>query len=265
MENNVYFISCFGAIFMVFLFLIIRAYYRIGTLENRVDFLVRDKQKLENDIFELKHRIEKTEAGEEKIMASLQLLQSVTTDRFDTLTNTFDQLNKDYRADHDSMVKLCEKFADILCEFRDDIKKPKTFTVLDSDTYSGDVHEEDTDIEQPESDPPMTANYETTDDPGREIRFDHGNEVVKYRWIFPSEEESHPVFGQWYTVIGKLHYGYKKEDGSPVISTDEGMFNGNVFITKGNDYFEKVYAYIKMPSSADIMQKIVDVYLKKEQ
>lgn len=86
---------------------------------------------------------------------------------------------------------------------------------------------------------------------------------VGYRWIFPSRDsESVPVFGQWYMVVGELK-GQVKSDGSGTISTREAMWNGHDFITIEDERFEKVYAYILPPSSADIMEQVVSLALEK--
>lgn len=86
---------------------------------------------------------------------------------------------------------------------------------------------------------------------------------VSYRWIFPSRDsESVPVFGQWYMVVGELK-GQVKSDGSGIISTREAMWNWHDFVTTEDERFEKVYAYILPPSSADIMEQVVSLALEK--
>lgn len=80
-----------------------------------------------------------------------------------------------------------------------------------------------------------------------------------YRWIFPTEEPDHEkrlINGQWYTVIGVLKNSETKE-----IVTCEGFWNRYEFITTDNDKFDTVYAYIRKPESADVMEKVVQMAL----
>ena len=95
------------------------------------------------------------------------------------------------------------------------------------------------------------------------------NDGVCYRWIFPDLREEpgdDRVFGQWYLVVGESS-GKLKSDGSgapsPEIWTEEAMWNGYTFVTKSGMRFDHVYAYIKPASSADIMEQVVQLALKK--
>lgn len=91
---------------------------------------------------------------------------------------------------------------------------------------------------------------------------------VSYRWIFPSDnqrvqqESERPVMGQWYLVVGTIK-GLTHEDGiTPLTFSDEGLFNGTDFITRTDQRFDRVYAYIKQPSSSDIMEKVFSLAIK---
>lgn len=88
---------------------------------------------------------------------------------------------------------------------------------------------------------------------------------VNYRWIFPERDlNAKPVFGQWYLVVGETPEQLK-EDGSPMIWSDEAMWNGYCFVGKADSAlrFDHVYAYIRTPTSADVMEQVVSLALKK--
>jgi len=88
---------------------------------------------------------------------------------------------------------------------------------------------------------------------------------VNYRWIFPERDlNAKPVFGQWYLVVGETPE-HLKEDGSPMIWSDEAMWNGYCFVGKADSAlrFDHVYAYIQTPTSADVMEQVVSLALKK--
>lgn len=88
---------------------------------------------------------------------------------------------------------------------------------------------------------------------------------VNYHWIFPERDlNAKPVFGQWYLVVGETPE-HLKEDGSPMIWSDEAMWNGYCFVGKADSAlrFDHVYAYIQTPTSADVMEQVVSLALKK--
>lgn len=88
---------------------------------------------------------------------------------------------------------------------------------------------------------------------------------VNYHWIFPERDlNAKPVFGQWYLVVGETPE-HLKEDGSPMIWSDEAMWNGYCFVGKADSAlrFDYVYAYIQTPTSADVMEQVVSLALKK--
>lgn len=113
------------------------------------------------------------------------------------------------------------------------------------------------------------------DDMTNPVTFDkkeNNNEeiAVSYRWIFPScdervpEELRRPVIGQWYLVVGTIK-GLTKSDGQPMIFTDDGLYNGTDFITTQDQRFDDVFAYIRKPSSTDIMPKVFEMALKERE
>lgn len=89
----------------------------------------------------------------------------------------------------------------------------------------------------------------------------NSDEVPVYRWVFPSEEPDHGkqlICGQWYTVIGVL----KNSETTEMVSR-EGFWSWNEqeFVTADGDRFDTVYAYIRRPESADVMEKVVQMAL----
>lgn len=89
----------------------------------------------------------------------------------------------------------------------------------------------------------------------------NSDEVPVYRWVFPAEEPDHGkqlICGLWYTVIGVL----KNAETTEIVSC-EGFWNWNEqeFITADGDKFDTVYAYIRRPESADVMEKVVQMTL----
>lgn len=86
---------------------------------------------------------------------------------------------------------------------------------------------------------------------------------VSYRWIFPDRDPVEElIYGQWYLVIGESSEKLKS-DGKPMIYCDEGFWNGSEFVTATDVHFNKVYAYIKPPTSADVMEQVVNIALGK--
>ena len=112
-------------------------------------------------------------------------------------------------------------------------------------------------VDPANTEPPAEENKEKEDE----------KTAVAYRWIFPScdervpEELRRPVIGQWYLVVGTIK-GLTKSDGQPMIFTDDGLYNGTDFITTQDQRFDNVFAYIRKPSSTDIMPKVFEMALK---
>jgi TolA-binding protein len=87
----------------------------------------------------------------------------------------------------------------------------------------------------------------------------NSDEVPVYRWVFPAEEPDHEkqlINGQLYTVVGVL-----KNPGANGLVTCEAFWNGHEFVLAINDKFDTVYAYIRKPESADVMEKVVQMAL----
>lgn len=100
--------------------------------------------------------------------------------------------------------------------------------------------------------------------PDTSLEWSHeGDEIIGYRWIFPSKEKHTPVIGQDYMVVGVLHHHDKMADGSPFICTETAKWDGYKFVCQSpeEEWFDKVYAYIKMPDSSDIMKSILEISL----
>lgn len=99
------------------------------------------------------------------------------------------------------------------------------------------------------------------------------NKKTEYKWIFPSvitataiqKDDTQPIIGDEYLVIGK-------NSGDGKIVSDIGTWKGSPYhvgktFSGGFDMdsykLDKIYAYIKLPSPSDVMEKVVDVYLKE--
>lgn len=112
-----------------------------------------------------------------------------------------------------------------------------------------------------------------TEEPDQDVVQKLINKKIEYKWIFPSEkmptatqnDDILPIVGDEYLVIGKNF-----EDGK--IVSDIGTWKGSPYnvsktFSGGFDMdsykLEKIYAYIKLPSPSDVMEKVVDVYLKE--
>lgn len=112
-----------------------------------------------------------------------------------------------------------------------------------------------------------------TEEPDQDVVQKLINKKTEYKWIFPSEkmptatknDDILPVVGDEYLVIGKNF-----EDGK--IVSDIGTWKGSPYnvsktFSGGFDMdsykLDKIYAYIKLPSPSDVMEKVVDVYLKE--
>jgi len=155
----------------------------------------------------------------------------------------------------DQEVKRC-----VLEEFAERSADQKAVhSTVDGMTYSstkGDawsaVNRTDTDGDSSDSDDQDSADSSDLKD-------------VTYHWIFPGRgHDTELVFGQWYLVIGESK-DRKKEDGSPMLMSGDGMWNGHEFVLTSDDRIDldKVYAWIKPPTSADVMEQVVSLALKK--
>lgn len=94
---------------------------------------------------------------------------------------------------------------------------------------------------------------------------------ANYKWIFPSEDPAStpiPIVGDEYLVIGsdKSYSGFKADLVSGV-----GVWKGlgskpwSCGFDMDEGYkLDKVYAYIRLPSPSDVMEKILDIRSKEE-
>ncbi len=97
--------------------------------------------------------------------------------------------------------------------------------------------------------------------PDTSFKWSHEGEIIGYRWAFPSKEQCIPIYGQRYIVVGILHGHETMNDGSPFICTEEATWDRYKFVIDGGTQFDKVYAYIRMPNSSDIMKSILEITL----
>lgn len=101
--------------------------------------------------------------------------------------------------------------------------------------------------------------------PDMSFEWTHEGEIIAYRWTFPSKEQCIPIYGQRYMVVGVLHGHETLKDGSPFICTEEAMWDRYKFVIDSGEKFDKVYAYIKMPDSSDIMKNIMEIALQSKE
>ena len=112
------------------------------------------------------------------------------------------------------------------------------------------------------------ADIPDQDEPNEECgitQTNENNETVSYKWIFPAKEQCTPVAYGRYIVVGILHGHETMNDGSPFICTEEATWVQYRFVTDTNERFDKVYAYIRMPDSSDIMKSILEIALHDEE
>lgn len=101
--------------------------------------------------------------------------------------------------------------------------------------------------------------------PDVSLKWTYDGEILGYRWIFPSKEKCIPIYGQRYMVVGVLHGHETMEDGSPFICTEEATWDSYKFVTDKEEHFAKVYAYIRIPDSSDIMKSIIEITLHENE
>lgn len=92
---------------------------------------------------------------------------------------------------------------------------------------------------------------------------DHGKKTADpcYRWIFPSDDDwdgEWPVTMDEYLVIGR-----DKESGEMVSGVC--VWRGSHWLDMENDRkLDWTYAYIRLPSPSDVMEKVIDIRLKDQ-
>lgn len=224
--NDIWLLITAGLVSVVSFIISIRASERCSTLEQDVDYL--------------RH-------------CSLKL-----TDISDQLANLMQSINEDIKKVKDERQVDTANISKILAE-----------TNLKIDNYNSSIEkrmEELYDIVQRDNKKHVSAvewwadKEELADIVDPENNDANSDKVPVYRWIFPAEEPDHEkrlINGQRYTIIGAL-----KNQIFPTIDTYEGFWNGHEFLTDINDNkFDTVYAYIKKPESADVMEKVVQMAL----
>lgn len=93
---------------------------------------------------------------------------------------------------------------------------------------------------------------------------DTATDIPVYKWIFPDEKpDAKKVVGELYLAIGYVYKtdetikSYNAEwDGQRFVITDDGPDHAQ--------YFDKVYAYIRMPDPSDIMTEVITKIIEKE-
>lgn len=243
MTVDIWVLAVLGALWFVTVCYIAHLKGRYTELEMQMMHFKETRDKICEDQVKLHQQIESLENDIEKTKGSVQLCVSGTGKRLSEIQRKHDDFQR-YITDH-------------LREIYNTIGTPAEVVMIQDKPNVSAVEycvgkETIADIVDPVNLEPPEEKEEK-----QEIK------TPTYRWIFPDEEPDYKdrlVFGQWYTVIGLLK-SKVKSDGSPMIVTMEGFWNRNHFITVEDEEFDTVYAYILMPSSADIMEKVVQMAL----
>lgn len=211
---------------------------RIDDLESTVDYL-RDSY---NKLFESQKDMEKEI---QKNHETMQDRLSALTDRISELEKQIDILNS-IPEDEKKEEKEEEKEEEEKLE----LKLPEI-------EYWGGMEK----LETPDEEPALEW---TNEEPA--LEWSHkDDEIIGYRWMFPTKEKCIPVCGQRYMVVGVLYGHETMADGSPFICTEEATWDRYKFVTDNEERFDKTYAYIKMPDSSDIMKSILEITLRDKE
>lgn len=208
---------------------------RIGSLEEVVSYLTDSRNVMRKDIDEDHKKIIRFGKQIEEHQGTMDICSS-------TLTNAINNLEKRIDILEQPPVKEEKTEPD---EDECDDHPASEVEFWASKAYLADIVEPEN-LEKSDEEPVLDWSHE-------------GDETIGYRWMFPSREQCVPVYGQRYMVVGILHGHETMYDGSPFICTEEAMWDRYKFVIDGGERFDKVYAYIKMPNSSDIMKSILDI------
>lgn len=254
-----------ACILMIMMFcLLIRAFRTIHGLSKDI----REHRHLIDTLFSNNvacgKRCDSLESSVEKLKGSVEVL---TTSQGNWTKLTDARLGKLEKYENDTLIKAVNRLIEVvdnLCDKESEdwvggenkgLSEPSE-GIQKRDIYSEGICGNDYDGDSVTI---ATEHGDTGSNNVSEIKTD----TVSYRWIFPDRDrDAVPVFGQWCLVVGESS-ARLKEDGSPMIWTDEGFWNGHAFVSSGDVRFDKVYAYIELPASADIMEQVVSMALEK--
>lgn len=209
---------------------------------------IRDYEKAQKNMFDnqlrLQRRINSVEKNSDQLRGSIELLNtnvsSILNER--KACNPPEDMDIGSAGDTDGDTHSCVEYFGGM---------DKIATVFNG--VSGDADGDSVDIHTGDK-PPIPVN-------GQNL----SKEPPTYRWIFPSDHGGtiNCIMGEWYLVVGRIRTKLKP-DGNPMIYSDDAMWNGYQFVTAKDERFDEVLAYIKPPQSGDIMERIVELALKKE-
>lgn len=227
--------SVIGA-FVIMLLCLFRFAHRISKLEGALYLNERDLSSLQKklDIFE--NRIISLETENENLKGTIQVTDTRLSDENASIES-----------------KMIEMSSSVNYRFRDvnkairELERQVSKTIGESAKWA--VSEPNKGILEGHSEP-----GENDDSLAKTNVFGYSG-VFGYSWVFPTKEESEPIIGRRYLVVGYLE---GKEDD---LITEEAVWNGTKFITAGVTRFSKVYAYVGMPDSSDVMEHIVNSVL----
>jgi len=223
---------------------------RIDDLELTVNYLrdsynklFESKKDMEKEILEFKNSIEEQHG-------SMQVCSSTVSNRLSEIERRLDILS----------------FVPRINEYDDDYSEDEEKAEPEEDEYDDSPTSEVEYLAYMEkfSDIVDTDNIDKPK-PDTSFKWSHEGEIIGYRWVFPSKEQYTPIYGQRYMVVGVLHGHETTEDGSPFICTEEAMWDRYKFVIDSGERFDKVYAYIRMPNSSDIMKSILDMTLNDKE
>lgn len=247
MTVDIWMVAVLGALWFVTVCYIAHLKSKYTELEIQFEHYKETHNKVCEDQANLHKKIESIEEDLEKTKGSIQVCVSTSGKRFGEIEHELKDF-KIYITDHlQSVYNSISLLAD------DTDKKVNEKPISEVEYWADKAMLADI-VDPSNLEPPEKEEQDCTID------------SPTYRWIFPSEEPDHEerlIFGQWYTVIGILS-SKLKSDGSPMITTQEALWNRYKFISIDDEPFDTVYAYIRMPSSADIMEKVVQMALHGE-
>lgn len=210
---------------------------RISNLEEVVNYLVNSRNEMRKDIDEDHKKVIRFGKQIEEHQGTMQVCSSTLSDKISKIEKRIDIIEK---------TPVEEEKAEP--DEEDDCNDPPASEVefWASKSDLADIVYPDN-LEKPK--------------PDTSFEWSHKGEIIGYRWVFPSKEQCIPIYGQRYIVVGILHGHETMNDGSPFICTEEATWDRYKFVIDGGTRFDKVYAYIRIPNSSDIMKSILDITL----
>lgn len=243
---------------------------RISNLEEVVNYLVNSRNEMRKDIDEDHKKVIRFGKQIEEHQGTMQVCSSTLSDKISKIEKKVDIQNKTIQElinpvpDEDDIAETPEEIEEnrLMYDPMTGIEfwagMEKLADIVDPSNLADQKIEDEN--KKFLDDLSNTQPYRLTSE-DKKIEWQHDDEIIGYRWIFPTKEEHTPVVGQKYLVVGRLRGHETMADGSPFICTETASWNSHQFVTDDGDRYDKVYAYIKMPDSSDIMTSILEITL----